>query len=141
MKNEIELNRTASPARRWLVVDDSEEILAMLAAALRAFSSAEIVCCNSPIAALEAFTADPQSFDVVITDFDMPGMNGIELGARIRKFAPAQKLVLATGSNIFTEAEALYNGFRTVLAKPFSLAALEGALRIAGVLEKDALCV
>ena len=138
MKNEF--GRSECPARRWMVVDDNEEVLRAMALALETISDIEIVCFDSGAKALEAFSTSPSTFDLVVTDFDMPDMNGIELCRRLRSMSPKLKVVLATGSGLFTEAEALYNGFRTVLPKPFSITSLERALRTAGVLDFTEAC-
>ena len=45
--------------------------------------------------ALTLFAAS--SFDIVITDLTMPGMNGVELASQIRKRRPAQTIFLLTG--------------------------------------------
>lgn len=139
MKNEL-VHRADPAVRRWIVVDDNEEVLRTMALTLERISDAEIVCFHSGATALEAFSASPESFEFVVTDFDMPGMNGVELCRRMRAVCPSAKIVLATGSNCFTEAEGLYNGFRTVIAKPFTISSVERALSIAGVLEPEALC-
>lgn len=38
-------------------------------------------------------------FDVVLTDYDMPDMNGVDLCFAIRKLTPTQRIVINTGSN------------------------------------------
>jgi CheY-like chemotaxis protein len=46
--------------------------------------------------ALKVLETDAQ-FDVVITDYAMPGMTGLELASKIRKLRPAMPVILATG--------------------------------------------
>ncbi len=113
---------------RWMIVDDNEDILRMMSAVLENFTSAEIECCNSPQSALAAFIRSPDSYELVITDFEMPGMDGVELCRRLHTISPAQKIFLATGSGFFTEAAARHAGFSALLNKPFPLTALKAAL-------------
>ncbi|TAL04033.1 MAG: response regulator, partial [Verrucomicrobia bacterium] len=70
----------------------------------------------------------------VITDFDMPGMNGIELCRRLHEVAPRLKIVLASGSGIANEAGARQCGFCGFLPKPFPAAELFRTIEAAGVL-------
>ena len=114
--------------RRWMLVDDDEDILLMLSAALENLTSAAIERYHSPQSALAAFIQSPDSYELVITDFEMPGMDGVELCRRLHSLAPAQKIFLATGSGGFTEAAARHAGFCALLNKPFLLADLQVAL-------------
>jgi CheY-like chemotaxis protein len=98
-----------------------------------------VACFESPQAALAAFSAAPAEYELVITDFEMPGMDGVELCRRLHALVPAQKIFLATGSGFFTEAVARHAGFSALLNKPFPMAKLRAALAAAG-LEKTAAC-
>ena len=124
--------------KRWMLVDDNEDILLMLSAMIENLTDAEIECYNSPQEALAAFTAAPEKYELVITDFEMPNMDGVELCHRMRAISPAQKVFLATGSGFFTE-EARRVGFSAQLNKPFPLAKLRAALAEAG-LEMETTC-
>lgn len=115
-----------------MVVDDNREILAMMQAMLEHFHGA-IDCFSSPQAAQAAFAAAPDAYELVITDYEMPGMDGIELCHRLHEMAPAQKIFLATGSGFFTEAVARRAGFCALLNKPFPFDAVRGALDQAGI--------
>ena len=123
------------PARRlrWMIVDDNEEILLLMRDIAAQFSDAEIVCFNSPEAALAAFEAASGNFELVITDFEMPGMNGVELCHRLRLTLPAAKILLATGSGLISAEAAINAGFCGLLHKPFPFAALQDVLESIGV--------
>lgn len=45
--------------------------------------------------ALDAFQRE--AFDVVITDLDMPGLNGRDLAAKLKACVPGQRIILLTG--------------------------------------------
>jgi CheY-like chemotaxis protein len=104
-----------------LVVDDDDsvlstarEILIRLGYRPCAFERAE--------AAWEEFSARPGAFAVVFTDLTMPGMNGLQLAARIKALQPAQPVLLASG--FFTETEELEARklrITRLVAKPFSI--------------------
>jgi CheY-like chemotaxis protein len=117
-----------STQSRWMLVDDNEDILLMMSAMLETLTDATIECFNTPQSALAAFAEAPGKYDLVITDFEMPGMDGVELCRRLHTLAPAQKVFLATGSGFFTDAAARHAGFSALLNKPFPLSTLKTAL-------------
>jgi len=55
---------------------------------------------ESPIIALEEYR--PGTYDLLIIDIKMPRMNGLELGARIRKLDPFAKICFLTAINDLT---------------------------------------
>lgn len=124
---------TPIETKRWMLVDDNSDILRMLAAVIGNLTDAEIECHEAPGPALAAFAAAPEQYELVITDYEMPGMDGVELCRRLRAISPAQKILLATGSGFFTEAAARHAGFCALLNKPFPAATLREALVEAGV--------
>jgi CheY-like chemotaxis protein len=125
--------------RRWMLVDDNTDSLMMLSALLENFTTATLECHDSPQSALAAYAAAPDSYELVITDFEMPGMNGVELCRRLHATTPAQKIFLVTGSGFFSAMAAQHHGFSALLNKPFPLAALEAALAVAGI-ESECAC-
>jgi CheY-like chemotaxis protein len=70
-----------------------------------------------------------QRFDVVITDYSMPGMRGDQLVARIRQQLPTQPIIMATA---FAEDLAAQpnqtQAVDALLQKPFSLTDLDEAI-------------
>ncbi len=130
---------TRTENTRWMIVDDNADMLAMLASLMEKLTRAEIECYSSPESALAAFAAAPGKYELVITDFDMPDMDGMELCRRLREISPAQEIFLATGSDAFTEETAWHAGFNALLNKPFPLATLRDALAAAG-LENETVC-
>jgi CheY-like chemotaxis protein len=132
MKTVNNLSNETSPAR-WMVVDDTECVLEVTAALLERAGRAEIVRCHSGAEALAAFAAHAGTFALVVTDLDMPEMNGIELCRHLRALAPELPVLLATGSAAMTKDEAHDLGFCGLLAKPFLFGTLLAALKAAGI--------
>ena len=120
-------------APRWMVVDDNRDLLAMMTATLIQLHGGPVDCFDSPQAALNAFTAEPSKYEMVLTDYEMPGLDGIALCKRLRELAPALKVFLATGSGFFTEAAAQHAGFQALLNIPFPLSKLCETLVAAGL--------
>ncbi|MEO1495016.1 MAG: PAS domain S-box protein [Pseudomonadota bacterium] len=78
-----------------IVIDDDQRVAEIIAAALEK-SGAEVATCTDPRDALEAVEENPDFWDAVITDFDMPGMTGADLSRRIREMHPHKAIVLCT---------------------------------------------
>jgi CheY-like chemotaxis protein len=79
-----------------MIVDDERPLLA-LAEEISAQLGYEPVGFDSSRAALEAFIAQPQRFDAVLTDEAMPDLVGSELAFEIRRLRPTIPIVLMTG--------------------------------------------
>src|SRR5207248_7099491 len=87
-----------------LFVDD-ETALANLAQAMLTLLGYDIDVYTSSRAALAAFQAAPQRFDLVITDQTMPRMTGAALTLALRHIRPDIPIILCTGfSHIMTIA-------------------------------------
>ena len=124
------MNPTFAPTenRRWMLVDDNTEVLLMLSAAIKMMAGAETECFNSPESALAAFASAPEKYELVITDFEMPDMDGMELCRRMLAQAPALKVFLTTGNRFITDTAAANGGFLGLLYKPFQLEKLRAML-------------
>lgn len=67
------------------------------------------------------------AYDVLVTDFRMPGMNGVELVERARERDGALRVIMLTASRTDLDPTAQRLGF-TLLRKPLDLGRLKGAL-------------
>jgi two-component system, cell cycle sensor histidine kinase and response regulator CckA len=127
------------PEKAWLLVDDNEEILTTISAIFETLTGATIECHSSPKSALEAFTAAPGKYELVVTDYEMPGINGLELCRCLKALVPDQKIILATGSYLFTLRSARNIGFSGLLNKPFRLTDIAVALADVGLTVETAI--
>jgi PAS domain S-box-containing protein len=101
-----------------LFVDD-EEPLVSLATRLLTRCGYRVTAHTSAKQALAAYEADPQSFDLVVTDHNMPEMSGLEFAERVLDRRPEALIVLASGRLSPQEVEkARARGIREVVAKP-----------------------
>lgn len=90
---------------RILVVDDEIPILEIMEGLLSNLDYI-ITTSTSPKEALEMFRNAPENFDLLITDMNMPGMNGMELIRNIRQIRPEFPVILCTGFSEFMNADA-----------------------------------
>ena len=77
------------------VVDDEEMVLTSLRSFLVLETEYEVATYQSPQAALEGLAKG--QLDLVISDYLMPGMNGIEFLLEVKKFHPFATRILLTG--------------------------------------------
>ncbi|WP_227496694.1 response regulator [Massilia litorea] len=100
--------------RRVLFIDDDPDLLATTCALLEMLNQRVDGTSN---AADALAMLGRNHYDVLITDYDLPGMDGIELARRAKSCQPELKIVIASGYGHLDEAKAL--GAIT-LPKPFS---------------------
>ena len=114
-------NATESGEKWVLIVDDEESILSVLKNSLKKFGPAyQIATANSAAAALEQLAQ--RTFDLVVTDYRMNDMNGLELLEAIHSAQPETRVILMTayGSSSL-EAEARRLQAYRYLAKPLEI--------------------
>jgi len=114
-----------------LVVDDNPAVVDTLVAMLEQ-AGAEPGPCLDPADAIAAVAEDPDVWDLVITDYDMPGLNGAALAKRLRGLRADLPLMLLSAlprAHLRRAGEAEL--FDAVLGKPANLDALVSAARTA----------
>jgi signal transduction histidine kinase/ActR/RegA family two-component response regulator len=103
-----------------LLVDDEQVLLEMNATMLRRLGYRVTEKADS-FEALAAFTADPQGFDLVLSDQTMPGLTGEHLARRILALRPDTPILLCTGySNLISEEKIKTLGIRGLAMKPLA---------------------
>jgi signal transduction histidine kinase len=101
-----------------MIVDD-ERVLVTLAEETLSELGYEPVGFDSSIAALQAFRAEPNRFDLVLTDEMMPDLTGTELAREIRQLRPEISIILMSGySSAQLSERAQAAGVIDVLRKP-----------------------
>ena len=115
------------PSRRGtlLLVDDDPLVLASTAAMLEDLGH-RVIEAASGAEALERLRTSI-ALDLVITDYAMPGMTGLQLAEALRRLRPGLPVLLATGyAELQGEQDETTNDLPR-LAKPFEQAALARA--------------
>ena len=107
-----------------LLVDDDLDCLGALQGLVKSLGHSSIAT-DDPRDALEQYAQ--HAFDLVITDFRMPAMNGSEFARKIRAKNPEAKIILVTGYVLIEEVpgESL---FVAVIEKPVDVRELKGLL-------------
>jgi PAS domain S-box-containing protein len=114
---------------RILFVDD-EEVLVNLGHSMLTGLGYTVVGRTSSLEAMDLFRAQPDRFDLVITDMTMPNMTGIELAQKLMLSRPDIPVILCTGfSEGITPDRAKKLGIRELIMKPIVLEQLAAAIR------------
>lgn len=91
---------------------------------------------TSPFEALEAFKAEPDKYDMIITDMTMPDMSGEKFAQKILKIRPGIPIIICTGfSNMMSPEKASETGIKGFLMKPLTMSDLSKCIR--KVLDQD----
>ena len=103
-----------------MVVDDEESLVRLATETLDELGYAPSGFTSSS-AALDAFRANPEGFDAVITDERMPGISGSALIREVRRIRQSIPILLVSGYVGGIVASRAYNeGANEVLKKPLS---------------------
>ncbi len=114
---------------RILFVDD-EESIAYTCNELLEYQGYTVTSVTSGIEALDLFKANPDAFDLVITDQTMPVMTGAELATELLKIRPDIHIILCSGySARVSEEDAKGIGIREFCMKPMDMKQLATVTR------------
>jgi len=109
--------------------DDPAMVLMMEGLLLRA--GYRVSAFGHPHAALAAARVDPAAYDVCVTDFNMPDMNGMDLAEALAGIAPGLPVIITSGfisDEMRARAEAV--GVGAVLQKEYTLERLAGLVHV-----------
>ena len=117
---------------RVLIADDEESMRVLVARAI-AMDGHDIVTAQDGAEALDILTRDDGAFDLLLTDIQMPVMDGIALALSAARDFPDLTILLMTGYAPQRErASNLTAIAHDVISKPFSIADIRTA--VAGAL-------
>jgi CheY-like chemotaxis protein len=120
------MNTAVTQKHRVLVVDD-ESIVARSIKRLLDHDGHDVQTADSGATALAIL--EHEAFDLIITDYTMPDMNGVELAALIKERRPALMVVMVTAfADEFGNYGKASAGVDLVVNKPFSLQELRDAV-------------
>ena len=131
MNKSVASSAGLSLSGRILVVDDDRTVLDMVSRYLE-FLGFEVGLAGNGLEALSLFLQS--SFDLVLTDFQMPAMDGLSLARHIKDRSPRTPVILLTGSDRETVQKKVERGpVDSVIFKPFRLKDLQTTIQ--GALE------
>ena len=119
----------ANGSERILLIDDEEQIIDFEQQILERLGY-KVISKTDSEEALEEFAAQPDQFDLVITDMTMPKMTGDQLARKMMDIKPEIPVILCTGFNeAITEEKALAMGIDKFVMKPIVKDKLANTIR------------
>lgn len=88
---------SSSEISKLVIVDDDADLLRSLELLLKP-ASFKTECCDHPAALLSKLQKNHNYCDVILTDYSMPSMNGLELAEIVRKLNPSIRILMMSGS-------------------------------------------
>jgi len=82
------------------IVDDDPDIIMLFHEALKSISGITIFTFTDPILALEHFQVNEYAYVLVLSDFKMPGLNGMEFLKKIKELNSFVRTILMTAFQI-----------------------------------------
>jgi PAS domain S-box-containing protein len=110
-------DKAESCSARLVVVDDDKLVADMLCRMLEA-QNYQVVSFHHPQQAWDAFNTDGETWDLLITDQNMPGFKGDELARRIRQKSDSLPIIIHTGYSQTLDLEAARELGLELLQKP-----------------------
>jgi len=119
--------RPAGSALKLLFADDEVSLQELMRLELPRMGH-EVTVCPDGLTAVAAL--EKNTYDCLLVDLDMPGLNGIEVIARAKEMAPETDAIVLTGkSSLETAVAALRHGTFDYLTKPCKLIELRSVLQ------------
>jgi len=133
LEEEREVKESEEPlptgSEHILFIDD-EEALVEIGSQILEQLGYEVVTKQSSVQALELFRAEPDRFDLVITDMTMPHMTGDKLAQELMTIRPKIPIILCTGhSGLVSEEKAQEIGIKAFVMKPLVIRNLAETVR------------
>ncbi|MEM7295052.1 MAG: PAS domain S-box protein [Pseudomonadota bacterium] len=114
-----------------LVVDDDRRVAEVVSSYLEALG-AEVSCCEDPRDAAAAIIDDPEGWSAMVTDYDMPHLDGGGLVAAVGDAAPNLPIIIMTAlAKRLSDPRLERKQVQTILPKPVDLEHLARALAAA----------
>jgi two-component system cell cycle sensor histidine kinase/response regulator CckA len=125
----VKLEAIPMGKERILFVDD-EEVQCRSGQHLLERLGYTVITTTDSLEALEIFRAQPDAFNLVITDQSMPRLMGIQLAEKLMHIRPDIPIILCTGfSEVVDGKEAKAMGIQEFMMKPFSARQLAETIR------------
>ena len=113
-------------SQKILVVDDNNVLLTVVSKMLSLLGY-EVSSADSGENGLDVFRKS--NFDIVLSDYDMPGMDGVAFTCSVKKCSPRTPVVIMTGSGRESVFSRKSTAVDEVISKPFTLAEIDETIQ------------
>ena len=112
------------------VIDDEADLAYLFKEALSQIDGVEVFAFTDPSLALEHFKANHPNYKVVISDYRMPTMTGMELLSKIKDVSPVATRIMMSAFEIQDELFQEYKCVDKFLQKPVLMTDLINEVRM-----------
>ena len=109
-----------------LVVDDNK-FLRIVVSKMLSRLGYEVSSADSGENGLSIFLKN--KFDIVLSDYEMPGMDGVAFACSVKKSSPRTRVVIMTGAGRETVLSRKSTAVDEVISKPFTLAEIDETIQ------------
>jgi CheY-like chemotaxis protein len=109
-----------------LVVDD-HNVFRIVVSKMLSRLGYEVSSADSGESGLRIFLMN--KFDIVLSDYEMPGMDGVALACSVKKSSPRTRVVIMTGAGTETVFSRKSTAVDKVISKPFTLAEIDETIQ------------
>ncbi len=113
-----------------LIIDDDRDMLALIASTLHSLGIDRIKSFSNPMAAFDHIGTGADAFDLIVCDWSMPEVTGVDILKYVRQNVPNVAFVMLT-ANVMSDAvkEARDLGVDAYIVKPFRPNDLQAKIR------------
>ena len=115
-------------SERILLVDDEPALMEMATSILERLGY-KVTGQTDSVTALEVFRSSPDEFDLVITDYTMPNLTGMDLAKEVRRIRPDIRVMLCTGFSEKITPDHMKELGVGLLMKPYGMREISEAIR------------
>ena len=127
-KFETESGDSAANGKTFLLIDDEPMVTDVCELMLRELGH-RVLKAYSGSEGIKIYEANRERIDLIISDFNMPGMNGQEVVNTLRIMGHSVKVLLSSGGLSAAEEEKVVgNGFSGFLRKPYNMTTLSNKM-------------
>ena len=117
----LDTTRVHNQSQYLAVIDDETDIVYLFKEALSQINGIEVFGFSNPSLALEHFQMNHHNYRVVISDYKMAPMIGIELLGKMKDIKPSVSRILISAFEIQDEMDGHGNHIDKFLKKPISM--------------------
>jgi CheY-like chemotaxis protein len=125
---EKETGDSSIKGKTILLIDDEPMVTDVCEMMLKRLGH-QVLAAHSGSEGIKIYESHKTRIDLIISDFNMPGMNGQEVVDTLRMMDPAVSVLLSSGGlDAAAEEAALSSGFDGLLKKPYSMKTLSNKI-------------
>ena len=113
---------------RILLVDDEPAVMEMAARLLKRLGY-KVTSQTDSVSALEVFRSNPGEFDLVITDYAMPKLTGLDFARKVLRIRPDMPILLCTGFSEKITPDSVKELGAELLTKPYGMTQISEMVR------------